>query len=113
MIDRILGESEVDPIIILQSDHGTDLGRVWNPSHSHLVYFEIMNAFYWPGAPAGTIPSDITPVNTFRLLFNTYFGSRLELFENRHWDIPEGYDDVFQMVPVDPEDVIAHPDQFR
>ena len=113
MVDRIIEQSSVPPIIIVQGDHGTDLGDVWNDSHTHLVFFEILNALYWPGLSEETIPRDITPVNTFRLLFNQYFGGDFELLESRHYDLPQGYDNLFNMVEVDLDEVISNPERYR
>ena len=39
----------------------------------------ILNAYYLPGNEPALIPPDITPVNTFRLIFNTYFNGKYPL----------------------------------
>jgi hypothetical protein len=107
MIDQILEKSQVPPIIVLQGDHGTDLGELLDPNKRY-TYFEIMNAFYWPGVSKDTIPSDITPVNSFRLLFNTYFGTDYDMLENRHFESIVGYDDILNLAEVELEDVIKN-----
>jgi hypothetical protein len=44
--------------------------------------FSILNALYLPGVPPETVPPDLTPVNTFRIVFNSYFQTALSLEEN-------------------------------
>ena len=47
----------------------------------------ILSAFYFPGAEETRIPPDITPVNIFRIVFNTYFDASMELEENRMFGV--------------------------
>jgi hypothetical protein len=70
-VDTILRESETPPIIILQGDHGPWL----QPRHKRMW---ILNAYYLPGHYEKLYPT-ISPVNTFRLIFDTYFGGKYEL----------------------------------
>jgi hypothetical protein len=67
VIRRIIQESENPPIIVLQADHGT----VFLPDRRYFI----LNAYYLPGKDMEDIPLTITPVNTFRLIFNLYFGT--------------------------------------
>jgi hypothetical protein len=83
------------PIIIVQADEGPypvayeAAGRDWdwtNASDDDITAkFGILNAQYWPGttaAEAGLYPT-ISPVNTFRLLFDHYFDAGLPLLPDR------------------------------
>jgi hypothetical protein len=73
IVKKILTESLLEPIIILQGDHGPRRGKIINTS--------ILNAYYMPGGSQGLYET-ITPVNTFRYIFNTYFGQKLVLSED-------------------------------
>lgn len=74
VIRKIIQESERPPIIVIQGDHGTAFLQ-------DRRYF-ILNAYYLPGKEDVEIPSTTTPVNTFRLIFNLYFGTDFPYREN-------------------------------
>ena len=81
VIDVLLDESEIPPIIILQSDHGP------RPYHPGIVigdneWKKILNAMYLPGMDTEMLDDDISPVNTFRLIFSHYFGADYPLLED-------------------------------
>jgi hypothetical protein len=86
-IDTILARSKRPPIIILQSDHGPGVvGDILNPNDvSHRERMPILNAYYLPGGGAVRPYAGITPVNTFRLIFNRYFGSGYPLLKDRSY----------------------------
>jgi hypothetical protein len=69
-VDTILSTSKTPPIIIMQGDHGPWL----QPKNKRLW---ILNAYYFPGHTDVLYPT-ISPVNTFRLLFDTYFGGQYD-----------------------------------
>lgn len=83
-IDIILAQSKTPPIIMLQADHGP---RMLNdPQYPQNICpmetFSIFAAYYLPGLENNPIPSEFTPVNTFRIIFNEYFSTQLPLLEN-------------------------------
>jgi len=81
VVDVLLNRSEISPIIILQSDHGqrayhTDIEIGSNE------WRKILNAMYLPGMDADMLYDNISPVNTFRLIFNHYFDADYPLLED-------------------------------
>jgi hypothetical protein len=73
-VDTILANSKTPPIIIFQGDHGPWL----QPKFKR---FWILNAYYFPGHNDALYPT-ISPVNTFRLVFNTYFGGKYDMLKD-------------------------------
>jgi hypothetical protein len=45
----------------------------------------ILNAIYLPDGDARVLYPSISPVNTFRVVFNQYFGTDLELLPDRSY----------------------------
>jgi len=90
-VDTILAESDVPPVIIILGDHGPWL----QPKHNRML---ILTAIYLPGHTDKLYP-DITPVNIFRLVFNTYFGGKYDMLEDVSYfsPVPKLYD--FSEVP--------------
>ncbi len=81
-IDEILSRSPEPPIIILQSDHGACYG----PYEENLSdRMSILNAYYFPNQNYQDLYQTITPVNTFRVVFNQFFGTDYELLDDRSY----------------------------
>jgi len=94
-IDTIVSNSKTPPIIILQSDHGPWLQprdkRMWN-----------LTAIYFPDHK-DKLYSTISPVNIFRLVFNTYFGGKYDILEDVSYfsPVPNLYDFTEMPYPCD------------
>lgn len=84
MVDDILSNSKTPPIIVLQADHGPGLFTNFSSAENTCIgeRFSIFGAYYFPRLDATQIPSDLTPVNTFRIVLNQYFDANLPLLEN-------------------------------
>ena len=95
-IDTILQNSSSPPIIILQGDHGP-----WLQPKDKL--FRILNAYYLPGRSDKLYPG-ISPVNSFRLVFDEYFGGNYPLLEDRSYysPVPNLYDFSEVAYPCEP-----------
>jgi hypothetical protein len=95
----ILERSSTAPVIILQGDHGTDLGYVWTQDR-HLTHFEIMHAIHLPeGVPKGLSPA-LSPINTFGIVMRELFGFDYVEQPDRYFDLPKGYKGPFDQIEV-------------
>ena len=86
IIPKIIANSTRPPIIVIQGDHGPTI-----PSGPQ-QRMRNLSVYYLPGVEA-PLYSTITPVNTFRMIFNTYFGQNLPLLEDI--SLHSNYDDPF------------------
>ena len=77
IVDSILENSAVPPVIIIQSDHG------WNPSpgDSKSIKFHNFTAINLGQATTSGLSESVSPVNIFREVFNRVFGTSLPILE--------------------------------
>lgn len=75
ILKQIIQRSQTPPVIVIQGDHGgvdtDDIDRLRN-----------LNAYYLPGGGDKELYPSITPVNTFRLILDHYFGANYPLLED-------------------------------
>ncbi len=97
LIDTLLSNSEILPIIILQADEGPYPARAaFNPNFdwrqaTKTEFREkmgILNAYYLPNINKNVLYPSITPVNSFRLIFNLYFNTNFELLPDESYAYP-------------------------
>jgi hypothetical protein len=79
VVDRLLARPGPRPIIIVQGDHGPNLGRIDNREimvpHERM---SILDAYYVPENIRGNLYPTITPVNSFRIILNGLLGTNYE-----------------------------------
>lgn len=98
IVDRLLdGPEDEHPIIVIQADEALHPLRyrqdedpfVWPEATDGelLQKFRILSAYHLPGPEGETVPEDITPVNTFRFIFDRYLGTDHGLLPDRAYVI--------------------------
>jgi len=93
-IQTLIAESAVPPVILLQ----TDTGPLFTTGSDT---FKILNAYYMPGYTDQLYPA-ISPVNTFRVVFNAFFGTDYPLLDDVSYKSPIPHIYNFTEVPNAP-----------
>ena len=94
ILDDIIKNSKVPPVIIVQGDHGYVLEE---------RRFNNLMAFYFPNGGNASLYPTITPVNTFRLVSNLYFGTDLPLRNDVSNESDIGHPYLQKRAPAFPE----------
>ena len=89
-ITKLIAESAAPPVIVLQGDHGP-----WIQTGSN--QFKILNAYYLPGHEGELYPT-ISPVNTFRLILDSYLGADYPLLDDMSYYSPTP--NLYEFTPV-------------
>lgn len=101
VLSSILNSSESPPVIVLMGDHGPGSRLVWDSAEQTDLHERtaILNAYLLPGVPHEVLHAAMTPVNSFRLVLDSYFGTRLGLLPDQSyfatWDRP------YSFIPVE------------
>jgi hypothetical protein len=93
LMKAIIETSSTPPVIIIQGDHGPAQLEKENR-------MGILNAYYFPAGKDAIYPA-ITPVNTFRIVFNTFFGSHLDLLPDISYYSKYAQPYRFEVIPND------------
>lgn len=93
MVDTILARSKVKPVIIIQGDHGPKSELDQNDLAKTQIdeCFPILNAYYGPEALTSQLYPEVTPVNSFRLVFSALTGQKQNLLPDRSYYSPFGH----------------------
>lgn len=101
LVDQLLTLSDRPPIIILQADEGSLPIRFekegknfdWTKASSLEIKqkMNILNAYYLPGVNTTELYQSISPVNSFRLIFNLYFDTHFQLLPDRSYGYLKDY----------------------
>lgn len=84
LVDNILSMDDGFSVIVLQGDHGPRSMVDWN-NLDRICWeecYSILNAYYLPDNDYRTFHESMTPVNTFRIIFNRYFGTNYRLLKD-------------------------------
>lgn len=82
------------PLILIQADEGPYPGHDYRvswenaPAEALRIKTGILNAYYFAGGDYSLLYPDITPVNSYRVLFNTVFGTDFSLLPDRIFAFP-------------------------
>lgn len=114
IVNGVLEKSPIPPIIIIQSDEGPFSEKEFGNSGAKVnwrrvsdgairQHMRILNTYLLPGVDYKNLYPAISPVNTFRIIFNHYFGAKLPLLPDKSYIIPDvrhpyQYIDVTQTV---------------
>lgn len=72
LVAGLIADSATPPIILIQGDHGAILA-------DKQERMQIFSAYYLGGETAAGLYPEITPVNSFRVVFNYFFGAAFPL----------------------------------
>ena len=104
VIDTLLEGSATPPIIIIQGDHGPGnyFDMVELDDTCLKERYSILNAYYFPEQDYDALYPSISPVNSFRVVLNQYFGADFELLDDRSyfasWMSPYVFRDVTDQI---------------
>jgi len=97
IIDKLLADSDLPPIVIIQGDHGSII-------ESPKQRMSILNAYKFPEPMKDDLYPDLSPVNTFRMVFNYLVGSKYKLLEDSALYSPYNNPYEYQIIPNDRRD---------
>ncbi len=82
VVAEIIKKSKTPPVIIIMGDHGaTGVPNLETPERR----LSILDAYYVNAQAKKELYETITPVNSFRIVFNNYFGTHYPLLEDRSY----------------------------
>lgn len=90
VVHALTSDPEYSPIIVIQGDHGE--GSFYGTEGSTATEPDtipskmgIINAYHLPDGGDKLLYPNISPVNTFRVIFNYYLGGNYDLVEDKLW----------------------------
>ncbi|HWD41520.1 MAG TPA: sulfatase-like hydrolase/transferase [Fimbriimonas sp.] len=89
-VDSLLKNAKTPPVIVIQGDHGSKL-RLDQSSLAKTDVtecFQNLEALYVPQAVRAKLYPTLTPVNEFRIILDTLFGTKMPLLPDKSWYSP-------------------------
>jgi hypothetical protein len=83
MLDQLHADPSYQPIVVLQGDHGPLDHPAGATDQMYRERTRILNAYLLPNDGARWLYDSISPVNTFRVILNHYFGTNYPLLADR------------------------------
>ncbi|MDP7201317.1 MAG: hypothetical protein QGI50_10245 [Dehalococcoidia bacterium] len=90
VVDGLLTGQDNPPVIIIQGDHGSGFLGDAPDEDAYREKMGILNAYHLPNGGNDLLYESITPVNTFRVVFNHYFGQDFGLLDDTSHFQPTG-----------------------
>jgi hypothetical protein len=103
VLRSVIEDSDKPPVIVLQGDHGPGARLEWDRPTDRAISerMAILNAYYFPQGLRGSLPTSITPVNSFRLVLGRVLGVDVDTLPDRsYYSSPN---DPFAFTPVPAE----------
>ena len=99
LVSALLATDGPKPIIVIQSDEGPFPARYRSEVRSWRdatidelrAKMGILNAFYFPDGDYRDLDPEVTSVNTFRIVFNKHFGTKLKRLPDRIYGFPDTF----------------------
>jgi hypothetical protein len=86
-IDSIIANSERPLVIVIQGDHGDEKYLNWDEPDAQGVHVRtaILNAIYFSDGDYEMLYPTMSPVNTFRIILNKWFGTQYPLLADHSY----------------------------
>lgn len=94
LVTHLQSKDRPAPVIMIQADEGpfpaSKAGVPWHEKSEDSLRIKtaILNAYSFPNGKYDALTNDISPVNSYRALFNAYFGTGFALLPNRTFVSP-------------------------
>jgi len=101
MIDAIQADPKRPLVIVVQSDHGDEYYLDWKaPTDLGIqIRSAILNAVYFSDGSYETLYPAMTPVNSFRIILNHWFGTQYPLLPDKTYSHPHPVDTPYYVIP--------------
>jgi tetratricopeptide (TPR) repeat protein len=106
LVDYLQQNSKTPPIIIIQGDHGyfAYQGSTYRPDVKMIKRgYSNLSAYYLPDIKNEKLYAKITPVNSFRLIFDSFFQTKFGMLKDKSYYITN-FTSVRKLIPVPSED---------